>query len=172
MKPAEIDRILETITLIADTREHVTEEYEKRIAAIGYPCRREALNFGDYSGEYTIGNKVYSLVSEFAIERKMSLDEICGNFGKGRRRFKNEFSRAVESGAKMHLIIENGSYEKVIGGKYRSKFNSNSLMSSMIAFSDRYNLTMHFCNPEITPILIKKLLYHHVKNKLMADVEV
>ena len=172
MKPAEMERILKTITLIVDTREQQTPEYKKRIKAVGYPYRRQALKFGDYSGEYTKDGKVYSLTSEFAIERKMSLDEICGNFGKGRRRFNNEFTRAAEAGAKMHLIVENGNYEKIIAEKYRSKFNGNSLMSSIIAFCDRYNLTMHFCTPETTPIIINKLLYHHVRNKLMSEVEV
>lgn len=172
MKPAEMERILKTITLIVDTREQQTPEYKRRIKAVGYPYRRQALKFGDYSGEFRIGNKVYSLTSEIAIERKMSLDEICGNFTRGRARFEREFERAKKEGAKVHLIIENGSYEKIIKGSYRSRLNSNSLISSITAFCDRYNLTLHFCSPEVTPILINKLLYHHVRNKLIKDIEV
>lgn len=102
----------------------------------------------------------------------MGLDEICANFAKGRKRFEREFERAKASGAKVHLIIENGSYEKILGGKYRSKLSPNSLYSSLIAFCDRYDLTVHFCKPETTPSLMKKIFYHHIRNILMKDVEV
>ena len=101
----------------------------------------------------------------------MNLDEICANFTKGRDRFAREFERAIKSGAKVHLIIENGNYEKIIGGKYRSRLNSNSLLASFIAFADRYNISVHFCKSETTPVLMNRIFYHHIRNKLMKDIE-
>lgn len=172
MTPKEIERILDTVFLLVDTREQPTEAYYKRLDKVGIPYKRRKLDFGDYScGYFDANGSEILLDKEIAIERKMSLDEICGNFTKGRERFAKEFERSIKSGAKMHLIIENGNYEKVINGKYRSKLNSNSLLSSVIAFCDRYDISLHFCKPETTPILINKIVYHHIRNKLMKNIE-
>lgn len=172
MTPGEMEHILKSIFLIVDTREQPTERYYKRLDSVGMLYRRQKLDFGDYSCGYCAadGSEVI-LDREIVIERKMSIDEICGNFTKGRDRFAREFERAQKSGAKVHLIIENGNYEKVIGGKYRSRLNANSLLASVVAFADRYNISVHFCKPETTPVLINKIFYHHVRNKLMKDIE-
>lgn len=167
-----MDRALKNITLIYDTREHETTALFKRLEDTGYKYRREGLKFGDYTAEYKIDGKVINLQNEIVIERKMSLDEICTNFTRGRKRFEREFERAIEKGAKVHLIIENGSYEKIIDGEYRSKLNSNSLYSSLLAFCDRYNITIHFCTPKTTPSLMAKIFYHHIRNKLMKESEI
>lgn len=172
MTPGEMENILKSIFLIVDTREQPTEQYYKRLDSVGIPCRRQKLDFGDYSCGYCgqDGTEVL-LDKEIVIERKMSLDEICANFTRGRERFAREFERAAVSGAKVHLIIENGNYEKVIGGRYRSRLNPNSLLSSFIAFADRYNISVHFCKAETTPVLMNRIFYHHVRNKLMKDIE-
>lgn len=173
MTPREMERVLDSMFLIVDTREQPTEQYFKRLDSVGVPYRREKLDFGDYSCGYLAqeGSEVL-LNKEIVIERKMSLDEICGNFTKGRDRFAREFERAIKSGAKVHLIVENGNYEKILKGTYRSKLNSNSLMASFMAFADRYNISVHFCKPDTTPILINKIFYHHIRNKLMKDLEI
>ncbi len=172
MTPTEMEYILNNnITLIYDSREHQTAALEKRLRAVGFKNKREALKFGDYTVEYINGNITVNLQNEIVVERKMSLDEICGNFTRGRKRFEREFEKAIAAGAKVHLIIENGSYEKILNGDYRSRLNSNSLYSSLIAFCDRYNITVHFCKPETTAVLIKKIFYHHIRNKLMKEIE-
>lgn len=167
-----METVLKSIFLIADTREQPTEQYYKRLNSVGIPCRRQKLDFGDYSCGYLAqdGREVM-LDKEIVIERKMSIDEICANFTKGRDRFAREFERAAKSGAKVHLIVENGSYEKVIGGKYRSRLNPNSLLASFIAFADRYNISVHFCKAETTPVLMNRIFYHHIRNRLMNDIE-
>lgn len=167
-----MDDILKTIFLIVDTREQPTEQYYKRLDSVGIPYRRQKLDFGDYScGYYTQNALEVLLDKEIVIERKMNLDEICANFTKGRDRFAREFERATKSGAKVHLIVENGNYEKIISGKYRSRLNSNSLLASFIAFADRYNISVHFCKAETTPILMNRIFYHHIRNMLMKDIE-
>ena len=171
MTPSEMEYILKNITLIYDTREHQTNALFERLKATGFTYRRECLKFGDYTAEYENNGKVYNLQNEIVIERKMSLDEICINFTKGRARFEREFEKAIKAGAKIHLIVENGSYEKIIEGDYRSRLNSNSLYSSLLAFCDRYNITVHFCKPETTPTLMAKIFYHHIRNKLMNEIE-
>lgn len=172
MTPREMENILSSIFLIVDTREQPTEGYFKRLEAVGLPYRRQKLDFGDYSCGFcpTDGAEVL-LDKEIVIERKMNLDEICGNFTRGRDRFAREFERAAASGAKVHLIVENGNYEKLINGKYRSRLNPNSLLASVTAFADRYNISVHFCKSETTPLLMNKIFYHHIRNKLMQDIE-
>lgn len=172
MTPKELEYALDTITLIYDSRERKTDALQKRLKATGFPYRRECLQFGDYTAEYTVDGAVHSLQNELVIERKMGIDELCGNFTKGRDRFRREFERAAAAKAKVHLIIENGNYEKILAGEYRSMLSSNSLYSSLVAFCDRYNITVHFCRPETTPTLMRKLFYHHIRNKLNAQVEV
>jgi ERCC4-type nuclease len=171
MTPREMETILGSMFLIVDTREQPTESYFKRLESVGLPCRRQKLDFGDYSCGFILNGSEVSLEKEIVIERKMSLDEICGNFTKGRERFAREFERAIKSGAKVHLIIENGNYEKLIAGKYRSRLNPKSLLASVTAFADRYNISIHFCKPETTPVLMNKIFYHHIRNKLTRDVE-
>lgn len=167
-----MDNILKTIFLIVDTREQPTELYYKRLDSVGIPYRRAKLDFGDYSCGYLTSDGFEVLLDkEIVIERKMSLDEICANFTKGRDRFAREFERAAKNGAKVHLIIENGNYEKIINGKYRSRLNSNSLLASFMAFADRYDISVHFCKPDTTPLLINRIFYHHIRNKLMKDIE-
>ena len=172
MTPKEMENILNTMFLLVDTREQPTEQYYKRLDSVGIPYRRQKLDFGDYSCGYC-GRDGFEVLldKEIVIERKMNLDEICGNFTKGRDRFSREFEKASKSGAKVHLIVENGNYEKIIGGKYRSKLNSNSLLSSVMAFSDRYDISVHFCKPETTPLLMRKIFYHHIRNTLIKDLE-
>ena len=172
MTPKEMENILNTIFLLVDTREQPTERYYKRLDAVGFPYRRQKLDFGDYSCGYLAqdGSEVL-LDKELVIERKMNLDEICGNFTKGRDRFAREFERAAKNGAKVHLIVENGNYEKILNGKYRSKLNSNSLLASFLAFADRYDISVHFCKSDTTPVLMNKIFYHHVRNKLMKEIE-
>lgn len=172
MTPKEMERALETIFLLVDTREQPTESFYKRLESVGFPSRRQKLEFGDYScGFCDLNGSEVFLDKEIVIERKMSLDEICGNFTKARDRFSREFERAQESGAKVHLIVENASYEKILKGSYRSRLNSNSLLSSFAAFSDRYDISVHFCKSETTPILMGKIFYHHVRNKLMKELD-
>ena len=172
MTPKEMENILKTIFLLVDTKEQPTEQYYKRLDSVGIPYRRQKLDFGDYSCGYLSENGFEVLLDkEIVIERKMSLDEICGNFTKGRDRFAREFERAAKNGAKVHLIVENGNYEKILKGTYRSKFNSNSLLASFMAFADRYNISVHFCKPDTTPTLINRIFYHHIRNKLMNEIE-
>ena len=112
MKPHEIDKILKSITVIVDTREQPTAQYHKRMKGIGLPFVRNKLDFCDYSCKYTDEKGEHDLKNEIAIERKMSIDELCGNFTKGRARFQREFEKARKAGCKIHLIIEKRKYRE------------------------------------------------------------
>ena len=100
MTPFELEKTLETMTCIIDSREKPTKEAKKRWDAFGVPYRIQALKSGDYTAEYTLPNcEVICLENVALIERKLGLTEICGNFCQNRDRFIREFERIKEAGA-------------------------------------------------------------------------
>ena len=86
----EVDKALEEMRIIADTREQDTAAFRKRFAAcVPAPgISRRKLDFGDYTADTTIGNNIVSLAEIAVIERKMSLDELAMCFGRERGRFE------------------------------------------------------------------------------------
>lgn len=155
------------MTLLVDTREQPTQNLKRRIATSGLPAERKKLNAGDYSckcilpdgAELDFSNKV-------AIERKMSIEELCMCLGAQRKRFANEFERALEAGTKIYLIVEGGSWEKIYAGKYKSKMTPQALVASIDAFRSRYGMQLDFCKAETTGRLIKDILYRELKEYL------
>lgn len=162
--PFEIGRALESLTVLVDTREQDTPALRRRLAALGHPWRREKLDFGDYSAELALPDgRRQSLAGRVAVERKMSLDELCQCFTGGRARFEREFRRAEQAGARIYLLVEGGSWEKLLAGEYRSRMRPDALAASLLAWSARYGLTPLFCRPETTGRVIGKILKYEAK---------
>ena len=167
MTPFELEKTLETMKICVDSREHATKEAKKRWDAFGVPYRIQALKSGDYTAEFTLPNgEVISLENVALIERKLGLTEICGNFCQNRDRFIREFERIKKAGARVYIVIENGSWENVYNGKYRSKMHPNALIANLTAWMARYNAHIVFCRPETTGKLIKEILYREAKEIL------
>lgn len=170
MNNFEIERSLESMRLLVDTREQPTERYERRIEQIGLPNERKKLNYGDYSCECTLPDgSVLDFSNKVVIERKMNLDEICMCYGKERKRFEREFERAKADGCKVYLLIEDGNWEKSYGGKYRSLLNPTALTASLNAFRARYGMQLDFCKEETTGKLIHDILYRELKEYLQNE---
>lgn len=152
------------MTVLVDTREQDTPALRARLEGFGCPSRRYKLDYGDYSCEVTKpdGTPV-SAAKKVCVERKMNLDELCGCFTSGRERFEREFLRAREDGAKVYLLVENASWEKVLSGAYRSRMKPEALTASLLAWCARYNLTPVFCAGRSTGKLIAKILRYEVK---------
>lgn len=96
----------------------------------------------------------------------MSLDELCQCYTRGRRRFQDEFLRAKNAGAKLYLLVENGSWEKAIKGEYRTRMSPAAFFASLTAWLARYDCQVLFCQPETTGRLMKEILYREVKERL------
>ena len=171
MDPFEIKDTLSTFRVICDTREQSTPRAKERFDALG-AHERATLNFGDYCGNITFpnGNEMYitcnTISPQTVIERKMSLDELASCFTRGRDRFRREFERAAEAGAKVWLLIEGGSWEAIDKHRYRSKFNEKALRASLLAWSIRYDFKIVFCRPETSGALIREILYRDMKERL------
>jgi ERCC4-type nuclease len=160
----EIDEMLSNMIIIYDTREQDTPALHKRLEGFGCPSERIKLDYGDYSCK-TIdpSGEEINLSNVSVVERKMNLDELCNCFTKGRQRFENEFKRAISDNAKVHLLVEEGNYEKMFNGSYRSRLNPDALIASYLAWAERYNIQLHFCHKETTPRLIYKIMYYALK---------
>ncbi len=122
--------------VLVDTREqdlHIL----KRLDSLGIPYKRKKLNFGDYSFEW---NGI-SYENQIVIERKGSLDEIIGNFTKGRERFKREFERS--KGCKVILMVE-ATIEQLERHEYRSRMSPKDLKSFLATWSNKFQLELKF----------------------------
>lgn len=157
----ELNAELKKLTIICDSREQDThcEDYFK---SHNIPHVRRKLNTGDYSAQ--LGD--ISLEYDICIERKRSLDEICGNFTAERERFEREFLRAKAYGTKVYLIVESATWTDVFLGNYRSKLSAKSLFGSLLSWMARFNITVLFCKPDETPRLIYGIIYYFAKERL------
>ena len=163
----DIQTALENIIILVDTREQDTPQARKRLEGMNLPYERQKLDFGDYSAKCRVSeNEEIDFSDVFAIERKMSLDELCGCYCRSRERFTREFERAREKNAKLYLLIENATWENVYAGKYRSKMSANALTASMLAWLSRYNCQLIFCKSETSGKLIGDIIYREVKERL------
>lgn len=171
MNGYEITEALKTFRIIADTREQTTPKAHERFKAFGVPVERATLRYGDYCAQITLSAGELLDISDTlkpacVIERKMSLDELAMCFTRSRDRFRREFERAREAGAKVYLLIENGSWEGIVNHRYRSKFNSAAYLASLTAWCVRYDATPLFCKADSSGRLIKEVLFRDIKERL------
>lgn len=107
-----------------------------------------------------------------AVERKMSLTEIAGNFTRERERFRAEFNRASERGIRLYILIENASWEAAYAGAYRSQMKPQSLIASLLTWSARYGCAVLMCERSDTGgKLIRDILHYEMREALDRMVE-
>lgn len=168
----EQKKVLESFKVLIDSREQPTKRAEARYQSFGSPYERATLSYGDYTYNATLpdGNMILDTSGTIdpliAVERKMDLDELAQCFTHSRARFEREFERARDHNSRIFLLVENASWENLINGKYRSRFNANAFKASVIAWSIRYNLQLIFCKEETSGQLIKEILYRDLKERL------
>ena len=166
MSGPDIENCLRTFTILIDSRERPTgRQSEQRYATLSCPYRRQKLNYGDYSAEITLPDG-QAVVIRAAVERKMNLEELSSCLTHGRDRFRREFERARADNAVVYLLVENATWENLINGKYRTKFNSRAFLASVTAWIARYGLRPIFCKAETSGKLIKEILYREAKQRL------
>ena len=167
MHPIDIESTLKTMVITVDNREQATEQSKRRYADFGVPWERGKLDFGDYSAVFTLpdGSK-FDLREVCAVERKMSLDELCGCYTHDRARFEREFERAKAANGKIYLLLEESSWEKAYNGKYRSQMRPQALVASMLAWLARYDCQIIMCKAESSGHLIHDILYREAKERL------
>ena len=167
----EVTDALETFRILVDRREQRTPKASERYKSFGVPFEKVTLNYGDYCASVMIdGVPIYdqtkAIKPRCVIERKMSLDELASCFTRSRDRFRKEMERATASGCTVYLLVENGSYEAILGHRYRSRFSPNAFLASLLAWSVRYGLKVIFCKSDISGTLIREILFRDMKERL------
>ncbi len=172
MNMAEIQAVLDSMTVLVDRREQDTLRARKRYKAFGVPYERATLDYGDYSYNAVLpnGQMIYDTSERIcpacSVERKMGADELAQCFTHDRKRFVAEFQRAQENGAHVVLLVENTSWEDIYSGNYRSRMTEKAFVASLTAFLVRYDLQLIFCKSDTSGQLIKELLYRDLKERL------
>lgn len=160
-----MSEILADMTIIVDTREQKNEHILQYLRDNRIPYITQKLDTADYS--FILPNyPELNLDKKILIEKKNSLDEIAGNFTKGRERFVREFERVTDE--HMHLLIENATWKKLMKGSYRSKLPPQSFMASLLTWQIRYKCQIWFAGADESPALIHQILKYelmeHLKN--------
>ena len=170
LNPVEAEDCLREMIYVVDNREQPTKALEKRLEYL-QPYTRETLNAGDYTAKTLLpdGSWFYLPV---AVERKMSLTEIAGNFCRERERFTNEFNRARDAETRLYLLIEQSSWESAYAGAYRSQMKPQSLVASLLTWSARYQSPIFMCQrPETGGKLIRDILHYEMREYLERMVD-
>lgn len=169
--------ILNSFSVLVDTREHEGEQFDKRMRDIGADYSRATLDYGDYTAQCefpdktTLHDTTQRIYPRFAVERKMGLDELAMCLGRERDRFTREFERAKEQNARIWLLVENASYEKIINHMYKSKLNPRAFIGSLMAFQSRYDIRVVFCAKNTSGRLIRDILYRELKELLEGMID-
>lgn len=165
MNPVEIDSCLKNMVYVIDKREQPTQALNRRMQFLR-PWVRETVNSGDYAAKTLLpdGSWFYAPV---AVERKMSLTEIAGNFCRERGRFRAEFNRARDAGIRLYVLVEQASWEAVYAGAYRSKMTPQSMTASLLTWCARYDAPIFFVErPETGGKLIRDILHYEMREAL------
>ena len=148
--------------IICDTREkknqHILDYFRKH--GIEYSVLK--LDTGDYMD---------SSRKDLTIDRKRSLDEICGNlFSPDRSRFWREVRRSKEERIKMIVLIEHGGTIKSLNDvpKWKSKYSKvsgYSLYNEMCRCHIAYDVEFLFCDKRSTGRRIVEILRERESRK-------
>jgi len=157
------------MTILIDTREqensHITDYFDKK--KVKY--KSKALSYGDYSfcipqnEALNIPRDLY-FDKQVMVERKGSLEELSGNFSKGRDRLEKEFALAPLTKA---LMIENANYSDIVTGNYNTQYNKKSFVATLHTFWFRYNIPVFFMpDNRFSGVFIREYFEYYLKNKL------
>jgi len=168
----EQEELLKSMIVLMDTREkknnYILNYFDDK--DINYKSKK--LDFGDYSmmipanENLGIMRDIY-FTDDISCERKNSLEELSGNFTRGRSQFENELIRSNGAGARMILMVEDGQgYEKIINGKYDTDYNNKSFIGTLQAFRARYGIDINFINPKYSGNFMYYTFYYYLREYL------
>lgn len=172
MHSFEVEQYLNSMVLLVDTREQMTDRLKERLELAGLPYERQKLNYGDYSAKCD----ALSLAETVVIERKMNLDELALCFGSQRKRFEREFERVKAAGATIYLLVENATWDVLYNEesykmRCHSRYSAKAMIASLTAWMARYKMKVVFCNESNSGRLIKEILYREMKERLSNGLD-
>ena len=162
--------------IMIDTREkqHAIKRILSEFVKHGIQSISSKLYVGDYM---SLDNP------RLIIDRKQSLQELCGNVCQQHERFKRELLKAMDAGIQLVILVEHGADIKsledvyfwknprkhevrwrVVNGK-REKYvvsakavDGNQLYKSLCTIRDRYHVCFEFCEKKDTGARIVEIL--------------
>ena len=72
-------------------------------------------------------------------------------------------NRLEEAGAKIYMLVEGGSIDKIYSGDYDTKVNPKSYVATFFACLARYNCQIVFCEANKSGYVIHDILYRELK---------
>ena len=168
---AEQDKILKSMTILVDTREHdgKNDHILSYFDSKKINWTRYKLDHGDYScsipanEELKIPKDLY-FTNQICVERKNSLDEWAGNICEDRSAVKKKIALMPK---KKVLIIENGSYADIAEHKYRSKYDPKSYLGTLHSIWNEYDIPIIFMpDKTYTGMFIASFFYYYIRGMI------
>ena len=170
-------KLFSSIIILCDTRQQQNQHIIQYFNMNNINHKNRALPYGDYSfmipknPELDIPRDIM-FDRHVVIQRKGSLDELCGNFMNrkladgtlkdGRDRFQKELSLAPKDKV---LLIQNCDYGDVCEGNYRSEYSRKSLIGSIHSFWWKYNIPIFFMKDKrYTGVFIQSYFIQYLRN--------
>ena len=130
----EIKLILDNLTICVDSREksnqHIIDFFNKK----KIPYKVMKLPLGDYSimspkGSFEGQERDIYFTNDFVVERKASIDEICGNLKDDAARLKKESAHLNKHDIEFYIFLEDENYEiNLRNSNYGSQYDAFTLM--------------------------------------------
>lgn len=168
----EIDTLLKNLVIVMDTREQQGSHVAEYLAKKKVKMKIHKLEHGDYScfiesNEETKPLGIHrDLYIDTYVERKNSVDEICGNLSKqNQAAFIDELRRAQES--KFVLFVEDENFDHNLAtGNFRSKYDPKALKGRLESLKVKYNFEIIPMPREMLPHNIYHRFYYQARHAL------
>lgn len=167
----EQKRLLDSLSFLVDAREqdngHITDYLDRK----GVEYQERALSFGDYSfflpadPELGVARDI-CFDKQLVIERKANLEELSRCFAQDRARFEAELIRSQGAGAKLVLLVENGSYRELVCGEYDTEYRAKSFVGTLFSFMHRYDLQVSFIPGRLAGNYIYHVCHYYLREWL------
>lgn len=169
----EYRQLIKHMVILCDSRDktnkHILKEFDKQ--KIEY--KSKSLKTGDYSfmikecPELGFQYDTY-FTDEIVIERKNSLSELAANLtnkSDDDRIFK-ELNRMINI-ERVYLVIEDDSLDDLYEHNYRSDYNPDSFIRTLLTWQSRNNMHIYFCKKENMARTIYELCKNCLDSKIL-----
>ena len=164
-----MNEIIKSMVILIDTREKKNDHIISYLDKAKIMYKNKALPYGDYSflipenQDLSIPRDIV-FYNDIVIERKGSLEELSGNLTKERDRLEKEFALSPQNKV---LIIENGSYDDIVNGNYKTEYNNKSYWASLHSLWHKYNMPIFFLpDNRYTGFFIRGYFTYYLRNLL------
>jgi len=167
---AEIKKLLQSLTIVIDTREQKNKTIIDYFEAKKIPYITQKMDFCDYTAFFPANSELGIIRDTYIdcfLERKGSLEELSGNLCNDRTRLESEFLRA--KGKRLIMMVEEtAGLEKIIEHKYKTEYNEKSFLASIFSFAHRYGIDIHFVAQKYAGMFIFMQMYYAARELLKA----